>query len=120
MTYQECFENIKALIQDADVSDIKEHLAFQFHITGEGEGVFYVEVKDGELHVEPYDYKDRDAVFICKAETLEKIASGKLDPVAAFTLQQLKIEGSIEKALKLKEILSGIKAKKKTTKRIKK
>ena len=88
-----------------DVSGVQEHLAYQFNITGEGEGAFYAEVKDGELHVEPYEYYDRDAVFICSADTLLKLAAGKLDPVLAFTVGKLKVEGSIEQALKLKEFL---------------
>ena len=109
MTYAEFFEKVKETFMGADVSGISEHLAYQFNIIGEGEGIFYVEVKYGELHVEPYEYYDRDAIFICKAKTLEKIASGKLDPVLAFTTGKLKVEGSIEKALKLKEIIATIK-----------
>ena len=92
---------------EADVSDIHEHLAYQFNIKGEAGGIFYVEVKDGVLHVEPYEYYDRDAMFTAKAETFLKIASGKLDPVAAVTLQKLKVEGNIDKALKLKELIQS-------------
>ena len=36
----------------ADVSKVDEHLAFQFNITGEGEGIFYAEAKDGKLYVD--------------------------------------------------------------------
>lgn len=104
MTYQEFFTMVKEKLGGADVSNIREHLAYQFNITGEAEGIFYVEVKDGKLYVEPYEYYDRDVIFTCKAETLIKIAEGKLDPVAAFTMQKLKVDGSIEKALKLKEL----------------
>ena len=50
------------------MSDIHEHLAYQFNITGEAEGIFYVEVKEGTLYVEPYEYFDRDAMFTCSAE----------------------------------------------------
>lgn len=107
MTYAEMFAQVKAMLVDVDVSNIHEHLAYQFQITGEGEGIFYVEVKDGKLYVEPYEYFDRDAIFICSAETLKKIASGKLDPVLAFTLGKLKVKGNIDKALKLKEFLGG-------------
>ena len=45
MTYEEFFSNVKEAFQDTDVSSITEHLAYQFNITGEAEGVFYVEVK---------------------------------------------------------------------------
>lgn len=70
MTYADMFSKVKGLFMESDVSDISEHLAFQFNITGEAEGIFYAEVKDGVLAVEPYEYFDRDAIFICSAETL--------------------------------------------------
>lgn len=105
MTYAEFFSKIRGEFMGADVSDIQEHLAYQFNIVGEAEGIFYVEVKDGKLYVEPYEYFDRDVIFTSSAETLQKIADGKLDPVLAFTLQKLKVEGNIEKALRFKELV---------------
>lgn len=105
MTYAEFFAEIKGKFLEADVSDVKEHLAYQFNIIGEAEGIFYVEVKDGKLFVEPYEYFDRDVIFIAKADVFMKIAEGKLDPVMAFTLQKMRFEGNVEKALKLKELL---------------
>ncbi len=107
MTYEEFFAKVKETFADTDVSGIKEHLAYQFNITGDAAGVFYVEVKEGKLSVEPYDYHDRDALFTCSAENLIKIANGKLDPLLAVTLQKLKVEGNIDKALKLKSIIGG-------------
>ncbi len=105
MTYAEFFSQIKGEFMNADVSDITEHLAYQFNITGEASGIFYVEVKDGKLNVEPYEYFDRDAMFTCSAATLKELAEGKLDPVLAFTVQKLKVEGDIDKALRFKELV---------------
>ena len=106
MTYAELFYELKGKFMGADVSDIHEHLAFQFNIADEeAGGIFYVEVKDGNLYVEPYEYYDRDAMFTCAPDVLIKIADGDLDPVAAFTEQKLKVEGNIDKALRLKEII---------------
>ncbi|MCI9122597.1 MAG: SCP2 sterol-binding domain-containing protein [Eubacterium sp.] len=107
MTYADFFADIKGRFLEADVSDITEHLAYQFNIVGDAEGIFYVEVKDGVLHVEPYEYFDRDAMFTGKAETFMKIASGKLDPVLAVTLQKLKVEGDIGKALRLNDFIKN-------------
>lgn len=106
MTYADLFYEIKGKFMGADVSDIHEHLAFQFNIEDEeAGGIFYVEVKDGVLYVEPYEYFDRDAMFICAPDVLLGIAEGSLDPVAAFTEQKLRVEGNIDKALRLKEII---------------
>ena len=106
MTYAEFFYEIKNRFMGADLSDIKEHLAFQFNIEDEeAGGIFYVEVKDGELAVEPYEYYDRDAMFTATPDTFLKIAEGKIDPIWAFTVQKLKVEGNIDKALRLKYII---------------
>ncbi len=106
MTYAEFFYEIKGKFMGADVSDIKEHLAFQFNIEDEeAGGIFYVEAKDGVLYVEPYEYYDRDAMFTCTPEVLMKIAEGEMDPVWAFTTQKLKVEGNIDKALNLNDII---------------
>ena len=77
MTYEEIVDEVKELFSGADVSMIDEHLAYQFNITGEGEGAFYAEVKDGKLDIQPYEYFDRDSLFICSADVLFKIISGK-------------------------------------------
>ncbi|MDE6924576.1 MAG: SCP2 sterol-binding domain-containing protein [Acetatifactor sp.] len=106
MTYAEFFYEFKGKFMGADVSDIHDHLAFQFNIEDEeAGGAFYVEVKDGQLFVEPYEYYDRDAIFICAPEVLFDIADGRLDPIAAFTEQKLRVEGDLEKALRFKEII---------------
>ena len=70
MTYQEVVEKVRTLFGSADVSNIREHLAYQFNITGEGAGAFYVEVRDGKMYIEPYEYHDCDATFTCTADML--------------------------------------------------
>lgn len=105
MTYQELLEEIKTIFGKADVSGVEEKLAFQFNISGEAEGVFYAELLNGVLSIEPYEYIDRDAAFTCTGDTLMKIAMKKMDPIAAFTLGKLKVEGNIEKALRIKQLL---------------
>ena len=106
MTYADFFYEVKGKFMGADVSAIHEHLAYQFNIEDEeAGGAFYVEVKDGVLYVEPYEYYDRDAMFISTPEVFRKIADGEMDPVWAFTTQKLRVEGNIDKALKLNDII---------------
>ena len=107
MTFSDFFAQIQQKLAGLDVSGIQEDFAFQFNITGEEAGVFYVELKNGKLSVEPYAYHDRDAAITCSADTLRKLAEGKLDPILAFTIHKIKVEGRLEKALVLKQLLKG-------------
>ena len=110
MTYEELVKQVKKIAEDADASGIKEHVAFQFNIEGEAAGAFYLEVNDGKAVVEPYEYYDRDVLIKCTAETLLKIVEGKLDPVFAFTMHKIRVEGDLGKALLLKEVVGQKKA----------
>ena len=47
MTYADMFSKVKGMMMEADVSTVNEHLAYQFNVTGEAEGIFYAEVKEG-------------------------------------------------------------------------
>lgn len=105
MTYEEIVEKVRERLRDADTGKVDGFLAIQINITEEGEGAFYVEVKDGKLSVEPYEYHDRQALITMKSKNFIKLMEGKLDPVAAFTLGKLKIDGSIEKVLEFSKLL---------------
>lgn len=117
MTYEELVQKIKDIADESDASKIQDHVAFQFNIEGEAAGAFYLDIKDGEADVQPYEYYDRDVLITCTAETLIQIMDGKLDPVLAYTLHKIRVEGDLGKALLLKEVVGQKKAKKKTAKK---
>ena len=48
-------------------------------------------------------------MFTATIEVFNKIMDGQLDPVVAFTLQKLKVEGNIDKALKINELIQRAK-----------
>ena len=105
MTFEMIFTKAKDIVSNADVSSIQEDFIFQFHITGAGAGFFYVE-KNGEiLSVRPCANRRWDALITCSTETLEKLMKGKLDPVVAFALRKIKVEGNLKKLLMLKQLL---------------
>lgn len=104
MTYNEIVDMVRDRLKDVDTSN-SGFLAIQVNITEEGAGAFYVEIKDGKLSVEPYEYYDRQALITMKSKNFIKLLEGKLDPVAAFTLGKLKIDGSIEKVLEFSKLL---------------
>lgn len=105
MTYESIVEAVRKKFSNVDVSSVEGTLAFQFDIEGKAEGIFYVEIKDGELHVEPYDYHDRNARIIVNGTNLMKLINGKLDPVFAFTTGKLKVDGDTNAAMELIKFL---------------
>jgi putative sterol carrier protein len=104
MTYQEIVAKAKEMYEGVDAGNITEHIAYQFNVTGEGEGAFYMEITEGKIKVEPYDYVDRDALITTSAENLLKIAKAELDPVQAYLTGKIKVEGNLGKAAMLKEL----------------
>lgn len=105
MTYEELVKQVDTLAGKADASKIQGHVVFQFNIEGEAAGAFYLEITEGRINVQPYEYYDRDVLVSCTADTLLKIVSGKLDPIFAFTTKKIRVEGDLGKAVLLKEIV---------------
>lgn len=106
MPFEQLFEKVKNRFKDVNVNEIEGKLAFQFNIIGDEGGVFYLEIKDKKISIEPYDYRDRDALFTITGDNLVKLIEGNLDPIAAYTLGKLKVEGEISKALLISKIIS--------------
>ena len=101
MKYEELVDNVRNATKRVKVSKTVGHVAFQFNVQGEAEGAFYLEIADGKVNVEPYEYYDRNAILIMNGTNLVKLINGKLDPVIAFTTGKLKVEGDINAALEL-------------------
>lgn len=99
MTYEEIVAKVKKEFGSADVSKYEGHLALQINITGEGSGAFYAEINDGQLFIEPFDYKDNDAILTASGEDIVNILSGNLGAVEAFEAGKITVDGDISKAL---------------------
>ena len=105
MTFQDYFAKFREIFMAADVTKLDGDIAFQINLTGEGAGTFYAEYKNGKLSVEPYDYHDRDAALTADSKDFLKIAEGKMDPIQAYFLGKLKVDGDVSKALALKNMV---------------
>ncbi len=105
MTYFDLVEKIKKIYSKKDASAVKEHLAIQFNIFGEGEGAYYVEIADGEINVEPYEYFDRDILISTTYDIALKIAEGELDIQEEAYAGRLFAEGKLGKSKLLKELV---------------
>lgn len=66
---------------------------FQFKLSGEGGGDWYVEIKDGKIKVKEGTGPDPTATLKASAKDYKKIAEGEMNKVWAFLRGKLKVEG---------------------------
>ncbi len=104
MKFDELVEKVRTIAGTKDVSNV-DFLAVQVNITGKESGVFYVEIKDHKVSVEPYEYYDRNCAVTMSLTDFNKLLDGKLDPVLAFGTGKLKVDGDIGKALEFSKLL---------------
>ena len=102
MTYEEIVSYVS---KKATKLKAKGEAAVQVDITGEGEGAFYVAVKEGKIEVAPYEYFDHDAKVIADGNDFIAYLDGKADA------NVLEIQGDAEKAAIIKELVSKAPAK---------
>ena len=105
MTYEELVQKLRDAYKDCDASKINEHLAIQFNIQGEAEGALYLEIKDGSIHIEPYEYFDRDILVTVSAADLIALAEGNLAISDAYNDGKLSAEGNLQKGLLLNDVV---------------
>lgn len=104
MNFDEILSAVRGTAATTDISGI-DFLAVQINLTGKDGGVFYIEVKNGKVSVEPYDYHDRSCAVTLEPSNFVKLMDGRLDPVLAYTTGKLKVEGDLGKALEFSKII---------------
>ena len=104
MTHEELVTTVREKLSHANVAGMP-FIAIQVNITGKDSGVFYIEIKDGRVSVEPYEYNDRSCALTIEQANFLKLINGKLDPVAAYTIGKLKVDGDLGKALEFSKLL---------------
>lgn len=107
MTYHELVQYMKTKFADVDASKFEGHAAYQFNVRGEGEGAFYLEIQDGKIFIEPYEYYDRDVIFECDSQLLIDIAEGKADVMQAVSDGKFIFTGNTDKAAAFGNLLSS-------------
>lgn len=107
MTFIEKFEAINKKYGKIDESKLTENFAVQIELTDEDcGGIFYVAYANGKpFEVQPYDYHDNTASIKVSSKVLENILSGKADAVAQFFAGKLKVEGNLDHAIMLVDLM---------------
>ena len=114
MTYEQIVEKVKKALNKVDASGVKGHLAVQVDVYGEGEGAFYIEVKDGKVDVQPYEYFDHDLRIRCTATEIISIVEGKKKIIEEVAAQNIEALRNVARIDDFAELLSSPLASKKT------
>ena len=104
MTFEELLAKVRGMAAGFDPLGT-QFLAVQVNITGDHSGVFYIEIKDGHVSIEPYEYNDRNCAVTVSMTNFNKLLDGKLDAVAAYTTGKLKVDGDLGKALEFANLI---------------
>ena len=77
MTFTEKFQSLKVAFDKANTKKFDAFFAIQLTMTDEDcGGTFYIEYKDGNYSVEPYDYYDNTANVLAPASAIAKLSKG--------------------------------------------
>ena len=101
MTFFEMFDAAKAGFANANVSGLNGHVAIQIEVTEDGCGIFYAEVADGVLNVQPYDYRDNTAAVTLPHSTLFALLRRETTLPEAVAQEKAFVTGCMESAAKL-------------------
>lgn len=101
LTYNDIVTMTAKKVLAADISKLNDSISAQIAIYGQCDGIFYLEIKDGVISVEPWDYKGADIQIYTNTEDLVKIVTGKLSIYDAISSKVFEIYGDTEKAILL-------------------
>lgn len=97
MDYFKAFETLKKALEKAKVAIPEGHFAIQVRIKDDDcAGIFYIEAKDKQLNIEPYDYYDHDVDILTSVKDFKSVIEGKLDPKEAVESGKIVVSGYTE------------------------
>ncbi|XP_011191636.2 hydroxysteroid dehydrogenase-like protein 2 [Zeugodacus cucurbitae] len=104
------FKKIEPLISTELVQKTKA--IYQFNIIGSEDGVWYLDLKNGEGACgKGVPNSAPDATFTMKTENFFDMFAGKIKPSTAFLMGDMKISGDLSKALKVEKLMKALKSK---------
>lgn len=101
-TSAEVFDKLPELFQALDAG--AENTVFQFDITGEGGGQWYVSVTDGRCEVAKGQHPSPSVTFTMATDDHVALANGDLNPQMAFVLGKIKVAGDLGAAMRFGQL----------------
>ncbi len=116
MDYFKAFETIKTVLEKADITPDNGHFAIQVRISDEDAGgIFYIEIRDGRVFAEPYDYYDNNADVLTSVKDFKSIIERKTNVSNAVSNGKIQVSGDIEGFIRFIESIKKKPVKKRTT-----
>lgn len=106
MSVGELIDGIRAKVEanPAKIAGIKAK--FQFEISGEGGGTYHAVFDNGAHDIGEGAIENPACTIVIAAPDFVNLASGKLNPTAAFMSGKLKIKGDMAQAMRLQTLFS--------------
>ena len=106
MKFDEIYNQMKSRLENNDYSSFGMGLySYEFDITGEGEGKFYLEIRDGRIQIQPYDYRNSTCVIVINSKYMLRLLQHTMAPIAAYSTGRLKIKGDVSAAFRLADVI---------------
>jgi putative sterol carrier protein len=103
-TVEGFFSELQGKVDPAKISGM--NATYQFVITGDGGGEWYVKIADGAAEVAKGMAENPSITLTASDEDWLKIVSGQLSGQTAFLTGKLKIKGDVSLAMKLQSVFA--------------
>lgn len=80
--------------------------SYQFELSGDGGGIFHATFENGTYDIAAGAIANPGCTVSMAAADFVAMASGKLNPAAAFMTGKLKVKGDMAMAMKLQQLIS--------------
>ncbi len=102
MTYEEILQGLKKKVAE---DPLEGTAVYQFRLSGEGGGDFYVDVVEGKSQVHEGLAEEPHLTVSMTVGVFNALAEGKMSTTSAFFSGKIKIKGDMSLALKLQGLL---------------
>ncbi|HZU20077.1 MAG TPA: SCP2 sterol-binding domain-containing protein [Gaiellaceae bacterium] len=100
MAAKEFFDSLESRADAGKLAGMSNSYLFDI----DGEGQWFVDVRDGKLTVKEGAGANADATITTSGEHFDRIVAGELNPTTAYMTGKLKVKGDMGAAMKLQKL----------------